>query len=536
MRLFNGILDDVVGKFVFAGHHVDSNPSSAAAAASEYLKKGLRGVVKVFATTASPSFSLPWQICAQTKLTASGFVVAPLSARRVLTNAHAVANHVQVMLRKESSPRKFMAKVLVVGHECDIALLTVEDDDFWADGVDALELGDLPLMQENVTVVGFPLGGDNVCVTKGVASRLDLQTYSHGQCNLLTVQTDAPINSGNSGGPVLQGDKVVGLAFQSLINAGNTGYVIPIPIVRHFLNDLERHGGKYTGFPEFGISFQCLESEDMKRSLGMHPKEATGVYITDTAPLHHASKVLRAGDVLTSVDGHQVADDGTFLFPGQSVRISFSYLASIAYDGDTVKAGIWRDGRALVIPVQVRVPKRLVPCHSHDEKPKYYIFAGMVFTRLTEFYLSHSYGAAWASKAPLRLCEAHRDSMSAVGQEVVVLSKVLSSTVNQGFQGYCGVQVHKVNHAKVHNLAHLANLVEGCTADYIKFELDLKQVIVLNTANSRAASVDILLANSIPRAFSEGLLEEELPADLPTDTSVAYHYGSQPVANSLEMV
>ncbi len=57
-----------------------------------------------------------------------------------------------------------------------------------------LEMGDLPPMQENVTVVGFPLGGDNVCVTKGVASRLDRQKYSHGQCALLTVQTDAPIN------------------------------------------------------------------------------------------------------------------------------------------------------------------------------------------------------------------------------------------------------------------------------------------------------------------------------------------------------
>ncbi len=66
---------------------------------------------------------------------------------------------------------------------------------FWNDGsVEALQLGGLPAMQESVTVVGFPQGGDNVCVTKGVVSRLDRQQYSHGRCSLLTLQTDAPIN------------------------------------------------------------------------------------------------------------------------------------------------------------------------------------------------------------------------------------------------------------------------------------------------------------------------------------------------------
>jgi hypothetical protein len=49
-------------------------------------------------------------------------------------------------------------------------------------------------------VVGFPQGGDNVCVTKGVVSRIDRQQYSHGRTSLLAIQVDAAINSGNSGG------------------------------------------------------------------------------------------------------------------------------------------------------------------------------------------------------------------------------------------------------------------------------------------------------------------------------------------------
>ncbi|EFJ52282.1 trypsin family [Volvox carteri f. nagariensis] len=490
---------------------------------ASHLDKALRSVVKIFCTSANPNYSLPWQMMTQTKSTASGFVVAPLSSRRILTNAHAVANQVQVMLRKHGNARKYPARVLAVGHECDIAMLTVDDDEFWEGngGVEALQVGGLPPMQESVTVVGFPQGGDNVCVTKGVASRLDRQQYSHGRCALLTVQTDAPINSGNSGGPVLQGDQVVGLAFQSLVGAENTGYVIPTPVVHHFLNDLDRHGGKYTGFPEMGISWQCLESADMKRSLGM-PEGATGVYITGTEPVYDSTKVLRSGDVLTSVDGHQIADDGTFLFPDQSVRIDFRHLPSMAYDGDSLRVGIWRDGAALELPLLVNVPRHLVPTHCHDLKPKqvvgerYYIFAGLVFTRLTNFYLRHQYGTDWSTKAPIKLCDRYLSgSMEALGQEVVLLSKVLSASVNQGFQEIQNVQVYKVNGVKVHNLAHMARLVEECDSEYIRFDLEWKRVVVLHTGRGRSATPDILRTNCIPAAASDGLLEEDL--QLPPD-------------------
>ncbi|KAG2501015.1 hypothetical protein HYH03_000835 [Edaphochlamys debaryana] len=491
---------------------------AAVSSSGANLAKALKSVVKIFCTSANPNFSLPWQMMAQTKSTASGFVVAPLPARRILTNAHAVANQVQVMVRRAGNARKFPARVLAVSHEADIAQLTVDNDEFWTGegGVEALELGALPAMQESVMVVGFPQGGDNVCVTKGVVSRLDRQQYSHGRCALLTTQTDAPINSGNSGGPVLLNDKLAGIAFQSLIGAENTGYVIPIPVVQHFLEDLDRHAGKYTGFPELGISWQSLESTDMKASLAM-PAGLTGVYITGTEPVFEASKVLRAGDVLTHVSGHAIADDGTFLFPDHKVRIDFRHLPSMAFDGDCLQLGVWRDGAAQALECRVAVPRHLVPLHCHDERPRYFIFAGLVFTNLTNFYLRHQYGADWSTKAPIKLCDRYfSGSKEADGQEVVLLSKVLSSDVNQGFQEIGNVQVYKVNGVKVHNLQHLARLVDSCEAPFVRFDLDWKRVVVLDTAKAKAATADILRTNCIASAASEGLLSQDLclPADV----------------------
>jgi S1-C subfamily serine protease len=74
----------------------------------------------VLVAACSPNYATPWQMLPQTKSTATGFVVAPLSARRVLTNAHAVAGQIQVQLRKHGNAKKFHARVLAVGHEVQL--------------------------------------------------------------------------------------------------------------------------------------------------------------------------------------------------------------------------------------------------------------------------------------------------------------------------------------------------------------------------------------------------------------------------------
>ncbi|KAJ8536543.1 hypothetical protein K7X08_034944 [Anisodus acutangulus] len=121
-----------------------------------------------------------------------GFVIG---GKRVLTNAHVVADHIFVLVRKHGSPTKYRATVQAVGHECDLAILLVQSEELW-EGVNSLELGDVPFLQEAVSVVGYLQGGDNISVTKGVVSRVELTQYLHGASQLLTIQIDAAINPG----------------------------------------------------------------------------------------------------------------------------------------------------------------------------------------------------------------------------------------------------------------------------------------------------------------------------------------------------
>lgn len=82
-----------------------------------------------------------------------------ISDKRIVTNAHVVADHTFVLVRKHGSPTKYRAEVKAVGHECDLAILVVESDEFW-EGMKFLELGDIPFMQEAVAVVGYPQGNN----------------------------------------------------------------------------------------------------------------------------------------------------------------------------------------------------------------------------------------------------------------------------------------------------------------------------------------------------------------------------------------
>lgn len=74
----------------------------------------------------------------------------------------------QVKVKRRGDDRKFLARVLAVGTECDIVLLTVDDDAFWQ-GVAPLAFGSLPHLQDAVAVVGYPIGGDTISVTSGVS-------------------------------------------------------------------------------------------------------------------------------------------------------------------------------------------------------------------------------------------------------------------------------------------------------------------------------------------------------------------------------
>ncbi|GAB4817615.1 hypothetical protein N2152v2_004661 [Parachlorella kessleri] len=476
------------------GSQDDSEPEPALDEATV-----MDAVVKIFCVHTEPNYSLPWQRKRQYASTSSGFIIAGENGERwLLTNAHSVEYYSQVKVKRRADDRKFLARVLAIGTECDVALLTVDDEEFWQ-GVEAVRFGQLPTLQDSVFVVGYPIGGDTISVTSGVVSRIEVTAYAHGATELLGVQIDAAINSGNSGGPVFnEMGLCVGIAFQSYAgsDAENIGYVIPTPVIDHFLDDFKRNG-TFTAFPALGIQWQRMESAALRAACGMR-EDMKGVLIRSVYPCSHAYGRLLPGDILMSFDGVQVACDGTVPFR-TGERIAF---------GDVANVGILRNGQPMTVQLELMRPNSLVPHHLHGRDPSFLVVAGIVFTVLTAPYLHSEYGEDFGREAPVRLLEKLLLGKKRFPEEaVVVVSQVLACDATIGYEDWSNVQVHSFNGTPVRNLRHLAEMVLACKEPYMRFDVDYDEVIILESAAARAATEEMLQLHSIPNIVSKDLLD-----------------------------
>ncbi|KAK7243372.1 hypothetical protein RIF29_38166 [Crotalaria pallida] len=504
--------DPQVSTFKFSPHHRTTRKArrsfvpkaNNAAHSSSYaaVELALNSVVKIFTVSCSPNYLLPWQNKSQRETMGSGFVIP---GKKILTNAHVIADHSFVLVRKHGSPTKYRAEVKAVGHECDLAILVVESEEFW-DGMNSLELGDIPFIQEAVAVVGYPQGGDNISVTKGVVSRVEPTQYVHGASQLMAIQIDAAINPGNSGGPAIMGNRVAGVAFQNLSGAENIGYIIPVPVIKHFISGVEENG-KYVGFCSLGLSCQTTENVQLRNHFNMQP-DMTGVLVSKINPLSGAHKILKKDDIILSFDGVPIANDGTVPFRNRE-RITFDHLVSMKQPNEKAIVRVLRDGEEHELSIILQPLQPLVPVHQFDKLPSYYIFAGLVFVPLTQPYL-HEYGEDWYNASPRRLCErALRELPKKENQQLVILSQVLMDEINAGYERLAELQVLKVNGTEIENLDHLCQLVENCSTDSLRFDLDDDRVIALNYEMAKIATSRILKRHRIPSSKSVDLIDAQ---------------------------
>ncbi|XP_031122773.1 protease Do-like 2, chloroplastic [Ipomoea triloba] len=459
----------------------------------------LNAVVKVYCTHTAPDYSLPWQKQRQFTSTGSAFMIGD---GKLLTNAHCVEHDTQVKVKRRGDDTKYVAKVLARGVECDIALLSVESEEFWK-GAEPLHFGHLPRLQDAVTVVGYPLGGDTISVTKGVVSRIEVTSYAHGSSELLGIQIDAAVNPGNSGGPAFNDDgECIGVAFQVYRSddVENIGYVIPTTVVSHFLQDYERNG-KYTGFPSLGVLLQKLENPALRACLKVPSNE--GVLIRKVEPTSDAHNTLKEGDVIVSFDGVRVGCEGTVPFRSTE-RIAFRYLISQKFAGDTTELGIIRAGELMKVQIVLSPRVDLVPYHIEGGQPSYLIVAGLVFTPLSEPLIQEECEDSIGLKL---LTKARYSLANFKGEQIVVLSQVLANEVNIGYEDISNEQILKLNGKRIRNIHHLAHLLDSCKDKYLVFEFADNFLVVLEREAALATSASILKDYGIPAERSSDLME-----------------------------
>jgi S1-C subfamily serine protease len=283
----------------------------------------------------------------------SGFVIDPHGY--ILTNFHVVqdAQSIEVVLGDKS---RYPAKFIGADQRNDVALIKIDPK---GKKLVALTLGDSSRLQvgQKVLAIGNPFGFQST-LTTGVVSALGRNVQT-SQTTIIdeAIQTDAAINRGNSGGPLIDshGD-VIGINSAIYTPSGTTagiGFAIPINTAKRIAHDLMTEGRvreAYLGVQTLSVGGWLSQALDLPVQDGLlieevkqgGPAAAAGLHGGNQQALAGMQRITIGGDVIVAIDGQEIANQS-----------DMNLVLNRKRPGDTVKVTVYRGGKKLDVPVKL---------------------------------------------------------------------------------------------------------------------------------------------------------------------------------------
>ncbi len=352
-------------------------------------------VLRVFCAKTSPYYHKPWKSPDFTSVRGSGFffrdaVNFPGLEGLILTNAHTISQSQSIKVSNGREKRQYRAKVLGI---CDIADFTVlqlepEDLDVYEKRngkITPLELGDSDKLRVGDKVLGwgYPLGGEGISKSEqGEISRIEVSSYAYSHETWLMMQASLQQNRGNSGGPVIKDEKVVGISFQGMRTTDRINYFIPINVVKNLLPSL----GNQEAIPKWRYRIQYMFPR-LKDYFGLNPDQG-GILLDNIVPEGGPHTFgLRVNDIITQIDGYEIDNFGEIHFKPLGQKIYFTEILNRKKVGDDLTITVIRGSETLKLEGKVtRSLPRLVP--KIFTRPNYFIFSGIGFVELTSNAIS----------------------------------------------------------------------------------------------------------------------------------------------------
>ena len=309
---------------------VENVPQEGGLSLQEIYEKNIDSVVSISCTLHSGS------------TTGTGVIMS--QGGSIVTNCHVVegAETITVLLTDE---RSFQATLVGADTVSDLAVLHIN-----AENLTPAEFGDSSVLRvgDSVAAIGDPLGTEfRGTMTNGIVSAINRDVTTGGR-TLTLIQTNAALNSGNSGGPLINCyGQVVGIntlkigAFTDDAGVEGLGFAIPSTTVKEIVEQLVNQG-YVSGRPTLGIT-----GESVSNFYQRYYRLPAGLYITEVEEGCGADEVgIQPGDILISIDGTQIS--------------SSDDLNTILYNhavGDTVNVIIYRSGRQYTVDLTLTESK-----------------------------------------------------------------------------------------------------------------------------------------------------------------------------------
>ena len=491
MKQFAAILG--AAALIPAAAPAQSAPPPAAPADEEKttsLGRQYEAIVNIECNTLEVDYRTPWNPATPGGGSGTGFLIAE---NLFLTNAHVVSDASRLIIRKVGDPTPWRARVKHIAHDCDLALLELVKPSPAFSTVEPLKISpEVPKLDTTVKVVGFPIGGERISVTRGVVSRVDYQEYSHsGVDQHLAIQIDAAINPGNSGGPVVQDGAVVGVAFQGYSGdvAQNTGYMIPTPVIRRFLKDVE--DGKYDRYVDLSIAHFPLMNPAQRRALGLREDGENGVMVASVDSDGSCGGILKTGDVLLEIDGHVIESNGSIDIDGEQMELAEAVERKFA--GDKLKLKILRDRAEQTVEVTLKGASHyLMQANRYEQQPQYVMLGGLVFQPMDAALMNVVSSSNLRTRYWFQFFST--DELFKEKPQPVVLTSVLPDAINTWLREYSGQVVEEINGMKITRLQDVVEAIKKDTGsgDHVIRLAGEGRPLILDRAAVEAAQPKLL--------------------------------------------
>jgi S1-C subfamily serine protease len=444
----------------------------------EILRKS---VVKVFTTTQNIDYYEPWKPGAQIPLQGCGAIIP---GHFILTTAHLVNKGNYIEVQKFGEAKRYVAKVEQVGYDLDLALLSVDDPDFFT-GTQPVVFGDLPNHGDKLLIQG----GDELSIKEDSVSNMEMVLGNEGGRLMPAILTDGPIDGSNNGCPVFSGGKFVGIPFDCIGKPDKTGSIIPINVIQRFFKAIQ--GGRaYDGLPDLGFYTEDLENPSLRDYFKISSKQS-GEIITKIFKDGSADGILNEGDVLTAIDGHSVDDEGYINLP-KIGRVPECYLATFYLMGEKMSLEILRDGKPLKIQMPLKPVSQLLTDRQDARHPTYFVMAGFVFVPLTVNYFST---ASWDSFKPELQDVFFHGLRSDQQKQVILISHVLPHEINKGYDKLTNVVVEKINGRPITEMKDVLEAFDHPLDGFDVMDIDdhdwFGSTIVIDAAKAKQATDEI---------------------------------------------
>ncbi len=422
-------------------------------------------VVQVFSQIGRFNWLEPYKIGDEGEGRGSGFLIN--EDGYIITNAHVIDEAKRIWVHMPVFGRQAI-HVEIVGFcpERDLALLRIlpkelKDMKEHLKRVPYLSLSDSDLVQrtENVLVLGYPLGQYRLKSSTGIVSGREA---SHGQA---LIQVTAPVNPGNSGGPLLNAQgQVIGIMVASIMNASNVGYAIPINELKQLLDEL--YTKKLVRLPYLGAQF--ISSNDSKAEYLGNPVPA-GLYISKV--MQHSlfdTAGVKEGDMLYEFNSFRIDAFGDTSAPWGSDKTSLTDLISRVKIGDKVRIVVYRNGQKKEIDFifETTPPNSIRRMYPDYETVDFETFGGLVIVPLSDNLIQ-----LLIDVAPDLILYAKPENKQ---NPVLVITHVLPGSLSYQLRSVLpGDIINEVNGQKVATLESLrAALQKSLETSYLSLKTD----------------------------------------------------------------